>query len=118
MDIRGIYKLHVAQKHKSKVVREYFSLYAWFWFHFEALWIKDPLERRPLTFIMRDWIYPHMKWFVVILVVWYAGMFTWMHWNSYAPAVFLVLSSWLAAHLIWGSPWIYGQQECPQIEDI
>jgi len=108
------YNAEVRQDHQSKIVRKWFGLYAWFWFHTQ-FWL-DPLDRRPYTFIFRDWIYPHMAWFLVLLFAWYAGMFVWLYWAPWAPAVLLVLSSWLAAHLVWGSPWVPNQQEEPQIE--
>jgi hypothetical protein len=118
MDIRELYKKDVAKYHKSRVIRAYFDWYAYFWFHTEALWIKDPLARRPYTYIFRDWIFPHMTIFKVILAVWYAGMLTWLHWCPYPAAILLGLSSWVAAHLVWGADWIPGQQEDPQIKDI
>lgn len=107
------YRQSICRDHKTRFVKAGFSLYAWFWFHTEALWIKDPEARRPYTFIMRDWIYHHMKAFLVMLGVWYAGMLTWLHWNPYPPATLMALSSWLAAHLIWGGKWIKGEQEWP-----
>lgn len=114
-EIKGIqqYKQKVAQDHQTWVVRAYFSLYAFFWFYTEALWIKDPEARRPYTFIFRDWIFPHMKAFLVILAVWYVGIFIWLHWNPYPPAILIGLSSWLGAHLVWGGTWRQGEQEWP-----
>jgi protein-S-isoprenylcysteine O-methyltransferase Ste14 len=106
------YKNKVALDHKSKPVRKWYGLYAWFWFHTQ-FWL-EPIERRPY---FRDWIYPHMAWFLFILAVWYAGMFIWSYWNHWIPSVLFILSSWLSAHLIWGSKWIPEQQEDPQILD-
>lgn len=105
------YKQKVAQDHKTRVVRTLFSLHAWFWFHTE-FWLQ-PIDRRPFTYIMRDWIYSHMKTFLVILVAWYAGLLVWLHWNPYPPAILIGLSSWLGGHLVWGGKWIQGQQEWP-----
>ena len=68
------YRQTIHRDHKTRLVRAGFSLYAWIWFHMEALSYKDPEARRPFTFIMRDWIYPHMKAFLVLMGVWYAGM--------------------------------------------
>jgi hypothetical protein len=115
-DIRTLYKNKVAKDHKSKVVREYFSLYAWFWFHTQ-FWLA-PLDRRPYTYIMRDWIYPHMKLFIVLSIIWLAGCLAWLYWQPYPAAIILMLSSLLWAHLVWGSEWIPGEQEDPQITDI
>lgn len=108
-----LYRESVYRDHKTRIVRAGFSIYAWFWFHTEALWIKNTLLRRPYTYIFRDWLYPHMKWFLTILAVWYIGMLVWMHWNPYPPAILMALSSWLSAHLVWGSRWKKGEQEWP-----
>lgn len=105
------YRAKVKADHKSKAVRLYFLTYEWFWFNTQ--WWLNPVDRRPYTFIFRDWIYPHMKWFLVILAIWYAGMFTWLAFNPWPSGLLLVLSSWLAAHLIWGACWIPNQQEDP-----
>jgi apolipoprotein N-acyltransferase len=111
------YKAQVHKDHKSKVVRFYFLTYEYFWFHTQSLWIKNPLDRRPYTFIFRDWIYPHMVWFAVILCLWYAACFTLVAFHPLLASILLTLSSWLASHLIFGAPWVPGQQEDPQIED-
>ncbi len=111
MRIDKLYMQKVRMDHKTAPVRAGFQLYAWFWFHTEV-WLK-PEDRRPYTFIMRDWIYPHMKWFLAILGVWYTGNFIWLNYNTWAPAILLTLSSWLCAHLVWGSGWIPGEQEYP-----
>jgi hypothetical protein len=115
--IRESYKAHVAEDHKNRTVRAYFDLYAWFWFHTQ-FWIKDPEQRRPYTFIMRDWIYTHRVWYRVILITWYAGMLALLNWHPYPAAMLLILSSWLAAHLTWGSKWIPGEQEYPPITEM
>jgi hypothetical protein len=109
------YKSKIRSDHKSRAVRAYFDLYAWFWFHTE-FWIKDPGERRPYTFIMRDWIYPHFKWFLMILALWYIGMICWAIFtqslaNELSCLIISSLSGWIAAHLIWGSKWIPNEQE-------
>ncbi len=105
------YKQKIVQDHKTKVVRKYFSLYAIFWFYTE-FWL-EPVDRRPYTFIFRDWIYPNMKGFLVILSLWYFGMFIGLQGNPYPYAVLIAFSSWVSAHLIWGGTWIAGQQEWP-----
>ena len=85
--------------------------YQWFWFHTE-FWLT-PVNRRPYTFIMRDWIFTHIGWFVLALVVWFGLLF---FWNLYQPTPALIiglLSSFLLAHLVWGTKWIEHQQELP-----
>ncbi len=114
-DVKGMrqYLRTVRRCHKTRLVRASFSLYAWFWFITQALWIKNPEARRPYTFLWRDWIYPHKGIFLMMLGVWYAGTLLWLQWSHYPPAILIALSSWLAAHLIWGGKYIKGQQEWP-----
>jgi hypothetical protein len=85
--------------------------YLWFWFHTE-FWLT-PLDRRPYTFIWRDWIYPHAGSFAIMVVFWYAGTFALLAFYRWIAAILLLLSSALIAHLVWGSQWIEGQQEVP-----
>ncbi len=111
------YKSRIRRDHKSRAARAYFDVYAWFWFHTE-FWIKDPVKRRPYTYIMRDWVYPHMKWFLAILGIWYCGLIAWncLRLSLAVTLTTLVLSSlsgWISAHLIWGSKWIPNEQEEP-----
>ncbi len=86
--------------------------YQWFWFHTE-FWLT-PVNRRPYTFIMRDWLYNHVGWFVVILVIWFGGILAWSLFNPTLASILGFLSGFLLAHLIWGTKWIEGQQELPQ----
>jgi len=113
VDLRILYRAKVRQQHSSYVVRKWFGLYAWFWFHTE-FWL-EPLERRPYTYIMQDWIYPHMNWFRGILVCFNALMGYLTFFIHPAVAIPWVLTSWLSAHLIWGGGWIPGQQEWPTV---
>lgn len=116
------YQKRVAQTHKTRVVRQWFGLYAFFWFHTE-FWIKDKEQRRPYTFIMRDWIFPHMKLFILILIAWYACVIGWLCTavlgGSLVSGIIALLvstfSGWLSAHLVWGGKWIKGEQEWPPI---
>jgi hypothetical protein len=101
----------VKRDHKTRLVREGFSLYAWFWFNTE-FW-QAPLDRRPYTYIFRDWIYPHMKTFLAVLAFWYAGLFFLAARQPYPALGLAILSSLLAAHLVWGSRWKKGEQEWP-----
>lgn len=114
MNNRHLYYRNVARSHRTAAVRKWFGLYAWFWYHTE-FWIKQPEQRRPYTYIMRDWIYPHMNWFRAMLVCFNVLM----GWLTFciqpAVAVPWVLASWLCAHLTWGGGWIPGQQEWPPV---
>jgi len=101
----------------------YFDWYAFVWFHIEALWIKDPERRRPFTFIMRDWIFPHKNAFIAMLIIWYIGIGVWA-WFEPSRSIILVIlalgifSGWLSAHLVWGGKWINGEQEWPPVIEI
>jgi hypothetical protein len=86
--------------------------YSWFWFHTE-FWLT-PVDRRPYTFIMRDWIYPHADCFAAMVLVWYLGMMLLEGFHPYIAGACLIVSSALIAHLVWGSKWIEGQQEFPE----
>ncbi len=102
---RMLYRAKVRRDHKHKVVQKYFDLYQWFWFHTE-FWLA-PEERRPYTYIMRDWIFPHKGWFYLISAVW----FLLLGLNHSIPAyIVAVLTAFLWGHLVWGSPWIKGQK--------
>lgn len=87
------------------------GFYQWFWFHTE-FWLT-PVDRRPYTFIMRDWIYTHVGWFVLMLGIWFAAFFTWNLYHPVPASIIGSLSVFLLAHLVWGSKWIEGQQESP-----
>lgn len=115
-----MYKARVRRDHKSSLVRAAFSLYAWFWFNTE-FWIRNREMRRPYTFIMRDWIYPNMGWFIAICVAYLAGLITWISLSlinvrivqGLVCLVIAIFSSMLWAHLCWGGGWKKGEQEWP-----
>ena len=86
--------------------------YQWFWFHTE-FWLT-PVNRRPYTFIMRDWIYTHSDLATSLILFWFAGMITLSIWHGTLATVLSILTGFLAAHLVWGSSWIEGQQEYPE----
>ena len=88
------------------------QFYLWFWFHTE-FWLT-PVNRRPYTFIMRDWIYTHVNLFVTFVIIYYAGMITLSVWHGTASTITVSLGSFLLAHLIWGTKWIEGEQEVPE----
>lgn len=106
--MQDAYRQSVRTNHQSRVVRGYFDFYAWFWFHTE-FWLA-PEERRPYTFIFRDWIFPHKNIFWVISAVWFLGIMAWVHWNPYGASVTGMLTICLWAHLVWGSDWVPGEK--------
>ncbi len=91
-------------------------LYEHIWFYTE-FWIAKKVQRRPFTFIMRDWLYPNMGSFIVIIICWYIGVAILA---LVAPLIALllgILSSLLLAHLVWGSKYIKDEQEYPTFID-
>lgn len=116
MRIDQLYRKRINRQHKKKITRIYFSLYAWFWFHTE-FWLK-PFDRRPYTYIFRDWIYPHMSLFLIFSLFWFSGMFVLQIWHSLIALSLTLPTSLLWAHLVWGSSWKKGEQEWPPILDI
>lgn len=88
--------------------------YARFWFHTE-FWLTKK-DKRPYTFIMRDWIYTHINWAITLMALFYAGMITLSVWHGTASSIIMALGSFLLAHLVWGTAWIEGQQEYPEYD--
>ena len=88
------------------------EFYQWSWFRVE-FWLT-PVNRRPLTFIMRDWLFRHTTSFIVILAVWFGGVFVWNLYHPVPASIVGFLSAFLLAHLIWGTKWIEHQQESPE----
>lgn len=86
--------------------------YEWLWFHTE-FWIASKVARRPFTFIMRDWIYPNLGSFIVIIISWYIGVTIIALVSPFVALLLGILSSLLLAHLVWGSKWIKDEQEYP-----
>jgi hypothetical protein len=109
-NINGYFE-SIRRDHKTRLLRKSFSLYAWFWFHSE-FWLGT-LDRRPYTFIFRDWIFSHLTAYKITTGAWYAGLLIWLHWAPYPAGILVGLSSWLNAHLVWGSKWEKGEQEWP-----
>jgi hypothetical protein len=85
--------------------------YCWFWYHTE-FWLTKG-NRRPYTFIMRDWIYRHVNWFTFLVVLFYGSMITLSVWHGTASTITIAVGSFLLAHLVWGTKWIEGEQEFP-----
>ena len=88
------------------------DFYQWFWFHTE-FWLT-PHNRRPYTFIMRDWLYNHPVVFWAMLVTWYGLVFAWNLTTPLPASIVGFCSAFLLAHLVWGTAWIEHQQESPQ----
>ena len=88
------------------------DFYNWFWYHTE-FWLT-PVNRRPFTFIFRDWIYTHLAVFVALVALWFTGMVILSIWHGTATTITSVFTGMLLAHLVWGAGWIEGQQEMPE----
>ena len=88
------------------------NTYNWLWYHSE-FWISKKINRRPYTFIMRDWIYPHRNEFAIIMVCWFAFLFGLAFWHHIIALALGIFTGALVAHLIWGSKWIPNEQENP-----
>jgi len=86
--------------------------YQWFWFHSE--WYLTPVNRRPYTFIMRDWIFTHPVLASVLIFLFYAGMIVLSIWHGTASTITTSVGSFLLAHLVWGSKYIEQEQEFPE----
>jgi len=88
------------------------SLYCklWFWSEF---WLT-PLNRRPYTFIMRDWIYRHNIPAIALILAFYTGMIALSAWHGTASTITVAVGSFVLAHLVWGAGWIEHQQEYPE----
>lgn len=102
------------------------SWYYWFWFHVE-FW-KKPLDRRPFTYMMRDFANYHPHWTGVICgtmgaiflgtvlladYFWCGGSF-WKHLVLWLCSfLLLVAAGCIAGHVLWGKDWIPGEQEEP-----
>jgi len=87
------------------------QFYQWFWFHTE-FWLT-PVNRRPYTFIMRDWIYNHDVLTTILVFGWFIGMVILSLWYGTVSTILSIFTALLTAHLVWGSRWIEGQQESP-----
>lgn len=86
--------------------------YERFWFATE-FWLT-PVNRRPLTFIFRDWIFTHVPATIILAILWYLGLGLLAFFGHGLGAMILgCLSSFVLAHLVWGSTWILHQQEYP-----
>jgi len=86
--------------------------YQKFWFATE--FYLTPVNRRPYTFIMRDWIFTHPVLASVLIFLFYAGMIVLSIWHGTASTITTSVGSFLLAHLVWGSKYIEQEQEFPE----
>ena len=86
------------------------SLYSWFWYHTEV-WLH-PKERRPYTYMIRDFYHKHP--ILTIFITMWAG-YVFNRLCNVSWEVWLVLSlGVLLGHLFWGTKYEEGQQEYPE----
>ena len=109
------YKDKVLRRYRGRKVVMLGKFYQWFWFHTE-FWLTH-VDRRPYTFIMRDWMYNHTTFSAALVILFYIGMIVLSLWHGTITAVISALGSFILAHLVWGSKWIEGQQEFPEYID-
>jgi hypothetical protein len=86
------------------------AAYSWFWLHTE-FWIANKFKRRPFTFILRDWIFPHLSAFTYICLVWFLGLYSLAWFHGLLALTMGIISAALIAHLVWGSRWIKGERK-------
>lgn len=86
--------------------------YQWFWFRTE-LWLT-PKERRPYTFIFRDWCFSHTIPTIILTLGVGIGTLVLAILISYWWLFLYTFECALWAHLFWGSKYIEGQQEDPE----
>jgi len=106
------YRQSIRQDHKHKIVWYYFLTYSFLWFNLEALWIRNPYDRRPLTFIFRDEIHEHPLRSSIITLLVTIGLL-YLSFKVPALVILCVLYGFLWGHLIWGSKYIPHQNEWP-----
>jgi hypothetical protein len=88
------------------------ELYQWVWFHTE-FWLT-PKERRPYTFIWRDWIYNNVGLFTLLTILFHVIIIIISIEHGTATTIIVMFGDFLLAHLIWGTVWIEGEQEYPE----
>ena len=85
------------------------DFYVQLWYHTE-FWLT-PVDRRPYTFIMRDWMYAHVLPAATCCIIAF-GLLAW--WHSIAAIILAVMCGLLLGHLIWGTKYIENEQESPE----
>ena len=88
------------------------KFYQWLWFHSE-FWLT-PVDRRPYTFLWRDWIFTHSGFALSLIIIWYILVGALHIWYPTPALILGIVSTFILAHLVWGSKWIEGQQEFPE----
>jgi len=88
------------------------EFYQWLWFHSEFM--LTPVDRRPFTFIARDWIFLYPIQAMPLITIWYASMFILLFQYPLFAGISLAVSSFVLGHIVFGSKWIEGQQENPE----
>jgi len=88
------------------------NLYNKIWFYTE-FWLT-PVDRRPFTFCMRDFIFGHPAWAWPMIIAWYISMGFLVYYYVWAGWAITIASTAVLFHVIWGSKWIEGQQEFPE----
>lgn len=85
------------------------KLYAWFWYYTE-FWLK-PVDRRPYTFIIRDFYYCHpiLTLFFSAWVSYLFNLFVFVDWKVWTG----LSVGTLLGHLFWGKEYVKGEQENP-----
>ena len=84
-------------------------IYQFIWFYSE--WLVTPVNRRPWTFCMRDWLYNNVPMFIAILIAYFGLLFWLVSSHPLLISILIFFSAGLLAHLVWGTKWIEGQQE-------
>ncbi len=85
--------------------------YQRFWY-FTEFWLT-PVNRRPYTFIIRDFIYSHSGLSIAIISVWFSLVFVFNLYHPVPASLIFIFSAFLLGHLIWGTKYIEQQQEWP-----
>jgi hypothetical protein len=109
--VNGIYeyKKSIRLHHKSRLIRQYFSVYTWLWYNTE-FWL-EPVDRRPFTYIIRDFYHAFPVFYssIIFLIGYLIGYFANLSW-------WIVIAFYLGiigGHLFWGAAWKKGEQEWP-----
>jgi|GEM_PF-5121327 hypothetical protein len=96
----------------EKIGNWFADFYQRFWFATE-FWLT-PVDRRPYTFIFKDWIGNNRVLAVLLIAAWFIGMIILSVWHGTLSTILTIFSALLTAHLVFGAKWIEGQQEFPE----
>ena len=84
-------------------------IYSWVWFHSEFL--ITPIDRRPWTFCLRDFLFSHPQWGGALIGLWFAGLVILSLSHGWIAVTLGVISAFVLGHVVWGEAWLFGQQE-------